>query len=90
MPGGKSENIFEITHWDPPNRYSYKSVKFSIPGSIQSSFILAPKESGTQLTFEAQLEATGIFRLVESLLGKQAEKGEGSTIEVLKQLLEAG
>jgi len=90
MPGGKSENIFEIIHWDPPNGYSYKSVKFSIPGSIKSSFTLAPKESGTQLTFEAQLEAAGILKVAEKMLGKQAEKGEGSTIETLKQLLEAG
>ncbi|GEM_PF-826863 len=91
MPGGKSENIFEITHWDPPNRYNYKSVKFSIPGSIKSSFTLAPKENNScQLTFEAQLEAAGILKIAESMLGKQAEKGEGNTIETLKQLLEAG
>lgn len=90
MPWGKSGNTFEITHWDLSNRYSYESVKLSIPGSIKSSYMLAPKESGTQLTFEAQLEAAGMFRLMESLLGKQAEKSDGSAIEALKQLLEAG
>ncbi|MEW5829163.1 MAG: SRPBCC family protein [Chloroflexota bacterium] len=90
MPGGKSENIFEITHWAPPNRYSYKSVKFAIPGSINSSFTLTPKDSGTQLTFEAQLETAGIFKIAERVLGKQAEKAEGNTIETLKQLLETG
>jgi carbon monoxide dehydrogenase subunit G len=89
MLGGKTEGLFEITHWDPPNRYSYKSIKLSFPGSIESLFTLAPKENGTQVTFEAQIATTGLFKLAEGMLGKQAEKGDGSNIDTAKQLLEA-
>ena len=43
MLGGKTEGLFEITQWDPPNRYSYKSVKLAFPGSIESCIALAPR-----------------------------------------------
>ena len=89
--GSKSELVFEITDWDSPNHYSYKSIKISAPlESIESVITLAPQESGTQLTFEAQIGAAGVFKLAEGLLGKMAEKGDGSNIDTLKQLLEAG
>lgn len=90
IPGSKSEAIFEVTHWDPPYRYGYKSIKLSMPVNIQSSYTLTSAVQGTQLTFEAQIEAAGILKIAEGLLGKMAEKGDGSSIETLKQLLEAG
>ena len=90
MFGGKTEYLLEITHWDPPNRYSYKSIKIPFPGSIETFFTLAPKEKGTQVTLEAQIVTAGIFKIVESMLGKQAEKQEGGNLDIAKQLLEAG
>jgi carbon monoxide dehydrogenase subunit G len=89
MPGGKKEGLFEITQWDPPNRYSYKSVKLAFPGTIESCIALAPKKNGTQVTFEAQIAVTGILKIAEGILGKQAEKQDGGNIETAKQLLEA-
>ncbi len=89
MLGGKTEGLFEITHWDPPHRYSYKSVKLAFPGTIESSVTLASNENGTQVTFEARLAITGIAKIAEGLLGKQAEKQDGGNIETAKQLLEA-
>jgi len=90
MRGGKTEGIFEITNWDPPNRYSNKSVKLSFPGTIESFYTLAPKDNGTQVTFVAQIAITGILKLAEGILGKRAEKRDESNIEKMKQLLEAG
>ena len=89
--GRNSETIFEITSWDPPNRYSYKSINIPPPAeSIESVITLASKENGTQLTFDAQIGAVGVFKFAEGMLGKMAEKGDGNNIETLKQLLEAG
>ena len=90
MSGGKTEGIFEITNWDPPNRYSNKSVKLSFPGKIESFYTLVPKDNGTQVTFEAQITVTGILKLVEGMLGKRAKKRDESNFEIMKQLLEAG
>ena len=89
--GRSTETVFEITSWEPPSRYSYRSVKISSPAeSIQTEIELKSKEHGTQLTFEAQIGAAGIFKLTEGMLGKLAEKGDGSNIDTLKQILEAG
>jgi carbon monoxide dehydrogenase subunit G len=91
MLGRKSETVFEIKSWDPPNRYSYKSVNMSHPAeSIEALITLEPKENGTQLTFEAHLVAASIFKIVEGVFGKMAEKGDGNNIDIAKQLLEAG
>ena len=90
MFGGKAEYLLEITHWDPPNRYSYKSVKVPFPGSIESSYTLASKENGIQVTWEVQIVTDGILKVVENMLGKQAEKQEGSNLDRAKQSLEAG
>lgn len=88
--GGKAEYLLEITHWDPPNHYSYKSVRIPFPGSIESSYTLAAKENGTQVTWEVQIATTGLLKIAESMLGKQAAKVEGNNLDLAKQLLEAG
>lgn len=88
--GGTAEYLLEITHWDPPNRYSYKSVKIPFPGSIESSYTFASKENGTQVTWEVQITAAGLLKIAESMLGKQAEKLEGGNLDLAKQFLEAG
>jgi hypothetical protein len=88
--GRRYETLFEITSWDPPNRYSYRSIKVQNPlESIEAVITLAPKENGTQLTFKAQIGAAGLFKIVEGMLGKMAEKGDGNNFDTLKRILEA-
>jgi len=92
MSGGKDEGLFEITQWDPPQRYSYKSISrlpFPIE-SIESVITLTPKENGTQLTFESQFGLVGILKFAEGLFRKLAEKGDGDNFETAKRLIEAG
>ena len=91
IPGGKTEALFEIVHWDPPNGYGYKSIKIAFPvKSIELSYTLTPKENGTEVTFKAQIGAAGIIRFLENLFGKQAEKQDSGSVDTAKQLLEAG
>lgn len=92
MSGGKDEGLFEITQWDPPQRYSYKSISrlpFPIE-SIESMITLTPKENGTLLTFESQFGLVGILKFAEGLFRKLAEKGEGANFDTAKRLIEAG
>jgi uncharacterized protein YndB with AHSA1/START domain len=91
MSGGKNEGLFEITQWDPPQRYSYKSISglpFPIE-SIESAVTLAPKENGTQITFESQFGLAGILKFAEGMFRKFAEKGDGDNFDTAKRLLEA-
>ena len=88
LPGGKKEGLFEITQWDPPHRYSYKSIRLAFPiGSIESAITLAPKENGTQLTFESQFRLVGILTFAEGFFARLGEKGDGKNFETAKRLL---
>ena len=91
MSGKENEGLFEITQWDSPRSYSYKSISglpFPIE-RIESTVTLAPKENGTQLTFESQFGLVGILKLAEGMFGKLAEKGDGKNFDTVKRLLEA-
>jgi uncharacterized protein YndB with AHSA1/START domain len=91
MSGGKNEGLFEITQWDPPQRYSYKSIsKLPFPiERIESAVTLAPKENGTQITFESQFGLVGILKFAEGMFSKLAKKGDGDNFDTAKRLLEA-
>jgi len=91
MSGGKNEGLFEIAQWEPPHRYGYKSISrlpFPIE-SIESTVTLAPKENGTQITFESQFGLAGILKFAEGMFRKLAEKGDGDNFDTAKRLLEA-
>ena len=92
MPGKNNiEAQFEITQWDPPNCYGYKTNMRIFPAEGFASVItLAPKEGGTQLTFESHFKLIGVFKFAEGLFAKMGEKGDGKNFETAKQLLEAG
>jgi hypothetical protein len=91
MSGEKDEGLFEITQWDPPQRYGYRSIS-SLPfpiERIESTVTLAPKENGTQITFESQFGLVGMLKFAEGMFRKLAEKGDGNNFDTAKRLLEA-
>ena len=85
--GMKINVTVEYTAWDPPNRYAFK---FDGPFSVAGNINLEPKENGTQFNLEAQIEGSGLFKLVEGLVAKQAKKQDASNFNTLKNILEAG
>jgi uncharacterized protein YndB with AHSA1/START domain len=90
MSGGKDQGLFEITQWDPPQSYSYKSISrlpFPIE-SIESAVTLAPKENGTQITLESQFGLVGILKFAEGMFSKLATKGDGDNFDTAERLLE--
>ena len=89
--GQTSESVFEITAWGPPNRYSYKAGKLPFPvDHIEALFSLAPKENGTQVICDAQIETVGAFKFIEQSIGKQAEMKDRINLDTAKRVLEAG
>lgn len=89
MPGGKKKGLFEITKWDPPHRYGYRSLEIAFPfRAIESTITLTPRDGGTQLTFEAQFALVGLLSLAEGLFVGMAAKGDGANLATAKRLLE--
>lgn len=86
--GRKIESTSEVTVWDPPNQYSWKSVDSPIPFDLTIKF--SPKDGGTLLTFGGQAELGGFFKLAEGLAGNQMAKQIEGDFNTLKEVLEAG
>ena len=85
--GRKIDSTNEVTVWDPPNQFAFKSVDGSIPLAISQK--LAAKDDGTQLTINLEAELAGFFKMAEGLVGKQAEKQVDTDFNALKLVLEA-
>jgi len=85
--GRKLESTSEVTVWDPPHRYSQKSLGGPLP--FELTITLDPEGSGTQVTLEGHAEVGGFFKIAEGLAGKQLEKQIATDIAGLKRVLEA-
>ena len=86
--GLKMGSTAEITSWDPPNQYSFKSVSGGL--TFEATRRFESKENGTQLTVNAQGEFSGLLKIVEGPLGKQSVKQVDADFDALKLVLEAG
>ncbi|MGW8143927.1 MAG: SRPBCC family protein [Anaerolineales bacterium] len=86
--GRNMESDSEVTVWDPPNEFGWKSIGGPVPYEL--SLKLAPDGEGTQLSFSGQAEIAGFFKLAEGLAGKQMEKQIDGDFNNLKKVLESG
>jgi carbon monoxide dehydrogenase subunit G len=88
MLGRNMEVTMDVTSWDPPNQWGNKSNGGPVPFEGTQKF--ESKDRGTLVTFTAQAELGGFFKLAEGLVGKQLEKQMETDSAKLKKLLEAG
>jgi carbon monoxide dehydrogenase subunit G len=87
MMGLKMKATAEYTEWDPPNWYAFRST--DSPLKLTGTTKFEAEDDGTLLTLNAQIENSGILKLVEGLVIKQAEKQDITNFNALKQILEA-
>jgi len=83
----KIDSTNQVTVWDPPNQYAFKSIDGSIP--VEISQTLVAEDNGTQLTINLEAELAGFFKMAEGLVGKQAEKQVNTDFDNLKLVLAA-
>jgi uncharacterized protein YndB with AHSA1/START domain len=84
--GRKIETFSEITSWDPPHGFGFKSLSKSFPAEF--SFKLEPDGGGTQLTAHGKIEFSGVFKLLEMFSGKGIVKQAEDDFTTLKHILE--
>lgn len=83
----KAKIGLELTSVDPGRGLSFRS--FSGPIKWQGEYRLAASGSGgTDLSQEGMLTFTGLWRLVERLVGAEISRGEVKELERLKQVIE--
>jgi len=86
MLGRNMEAPIVVTSWDPPNQWGNKSDGGTVPFEGMQKF--EAQNGGTLMTFSAQAELGGFFKLAEGLVGKQMGKQMDSDAASLKKLLE--
>ena len=86
--GRNMEGTVEYISWDPPDSYRFKSDDgpFSLAGTTK----FEPKEGGTQMTLEGQIEGNGLLKLLVGFVAGQAKKQDIKNFNALKIILEAG
>ena len=79
----------EINDLDPARRMAFRT--FSGPIDWSGEYRLTPSPSGgTELSQEGTLRFTGVWRLVEPLVGAEISRGEVKELERLKAAVERG
>ena len=84
--GRKIETEVEMTAYDPPKRFAWKSIKSPIPVSAVTTFEAVA--DGTLVVDTADFEPGGFFKIAEPLLIKQAQSAAEKDMKKLKELLE--
>ena len=85
--GRKIKIAVEITAWDPPTSWSYRSL--SGPIQMEAMTTCEAEGNGTRVTETSQAQLSGFFKLAEGLLGKQLQKDRDKVLAALRVLLEA-
>jgi carbon monoxide dehydrogenase subunit G len=84
--GRKLETISEITVWNPPVRYDFKSGG---PIDAELTHMLESVNGGTQLNVSGNIELGGLFKMAEPLLKGQVDKRMETDLGAIKLILEA-
>ncbi|KAA0272764.1 MAG: SRPBCC family protein [Anaerolineales bacterium] len=84
--GQKMEMKSEVTVWEPPTRYAYKTI--DAPVSMQGTFTFTAEDGGTLATMTGEGEFGGLFKLAEGMMKSQMDKQMDDTMNALKKALE--
>lgn len=77
----------EVTAVEAGRRFAFRS--YSGPVRWEGEYRLAPSGAGTELSQEGRLQFTGVWRLIEPLVGAEISRGEVKELEKIKALAEA-
>lgn len=86
--GQKIDSEGEVTEFDPPNRYAWKSTKGSFP--MQETTTLESNGNSTTVKIATSAELGGFFKLAEGMVIGQSKKQFEADYQKLKEMLEAG
>jgi uncharacterized protein YndB with AHSA1/START domain len=86
LMGREGKLVSEVTEYDPPNRFSFRSIEGPIPMTVTHT--LEPSGGGTRLEVVGEATPKGMLRLAAGKIQKTAESEFHGDLERLKALLE--
>jgi uncharacterized protein YndB with AHSA1/START domain len=85
--GQKIETTTEVTAYDPPHRYAYKSISGPVP--FENTLLLTSIEGGTKVDLILEGEPGGLFKMAGPAIVPLARKQLESQLSILKKTVEA-
>ncbi len=85
--GQKIETTTEVTAYDPPNRYAYKSISGPLP--FENTVLFTPAGTGTKVDLILEGEPEGLFKLAGPVFQPLARKQLEDQLKTLKKVIEA-
>ena len=86
LMGRESKLVSEVTEYDPPHRFSLRSIEGPIPLTV--IHVLEPSGGGTRVEVVFEASPKGVMRLAAGRIQKSAESEFRGDLERLKALLE--
>ena len=86
-PGRKVETTWEVTEYELNRLVKWKTTAGPIPMEGGTSF--ESTDNGTRVTFQLEARPTGLYGLLQPILGRAVKKQVKSDMESLKDVLEA-
>jgi uncharacterized protein YndB with AHSA1/START domain len=86
MMGREGKLVSEVTEYDPPHRFSVRTIEGPIPMTVTHT--LEPSGGGTRLEVVGEATPKGVMRLAAGKMQKSAEAEFRGDLERLKALLE--
>ena len=86
LPAGAPSLVLQQTLWEPPSRCQGLFVGGPVRGSWSYSY--AEQDGGTELTYDADYELTGVLKVAGGMLKGRYEQGIRDALRSLKAYIE--
>jgi uncharacterized membrane protein len=85
--GQRMQGVFEVTEYEPNQKYGFKSLSGSLHS--QTSYTFEPASGSTKISISTQAHAINLFQMNERLLERKMKKQLKENLALLKELLES-
>ncbi len=87
MMGQKMDQTMEVSAYEPNRKWSFKSIKATVPHEAHLTFEAV--EGGTRINLTSLGRPRGLFKLAAPIIGRKLKKEFVADFENLKQFLES-
>ena len=87
LPQGRAEDIVEVTEFEPPHLFTFRTSKGATP--FRYKYVLEEKNGATVVRLHGEISLSGGARLLSPLATQAFKRGMQSNLETLKRLLES-
>lgn len=82
------QSTIRVSSFEPPTRLGFQVEAKAMKGQL--TFTLSPKEGATEVTYEAEMQGKGAFRLMTGTMNRMMAEEDNDILERLRAQVESG